>query len=255
MTYRPAVEDVGIWPQEFMVDRWIGHINKEPRIGDTTTVVGCKKIDASHTDLTVGRSLAITQGGQSKGFYTGLGWIISHPYMCVDLDHCRNAQTGVTEKWAIEIIEYLDSYTEISFSGTGYHIFVIGEWTAFNKKYGVEIYAAGRYMTMSRQWVKDTPFKIEERNMQEFQGALESGKLGRSGPGSEITTAADRGAVTTKTEGGLIVSASDADHTNSGVDWHLVSDFIEKHEGLNADQIEEAIREQVGASGWILPLS
>ncbi len=40
----------------------------------------------------------------------------------VDLDHVRNVNTGEVESWAEQLIEQLDSYTEISASGTGFHI-------------------------------------------------------------------------------------------------------------------------------------
>jgi hypothetical protein len=43
-------------------------------------------------------------------------------FVFVDLDHVRNADTGEVERWAEELIEQLDSYTEISASGTGFHI-------------------------------------------------------------------------------------------------------------------------------------
>jgi hypothetical protein len=40
----------------------------------------------------------------------------------VDLDHVRKADTGAVEPWAEQLIEQLDSYTEVSASGTGFHI-------------------------------------------------------------------------------------------------------------------------------------
>jgi len=40
----------------------------------------------------------------------------------VDLDHVRKTDTGEVEPWADQLIEQLDSYTEISASGTGFHI-------------------------------------------------------------------------------------------------------------------------------------
>ena len=46
----------------------------------------------------------------------------------VDLDHCRDEKTGTTEPWAREIITKLNSYTELSPSGTGFHIFVRGSY-------------------------------------------------------------------------------------------------------------------------------
>jgi hypothetical protein len=43
-------------------------------------------------------------------------------FVFVDLDHVRNVNTGEVEPWAEQLIEQLDSYTEISASGTGFHI-------------------------------------------------------------------------------------------------------------------------------------
>ena len=56
----------------------------------------------------------------------GLGfrfdWDASAPFAFVDLDHCRNRETGEIEPWALAIISRLNSYTEVSPSGTGLHI-------------------------------------------------------------------------------------------------------------------------------------
>ena len=48
-------------------------------------------------------------------------------YFGVDLDGCRDATTGAIASWAQEIIERLDSYTEVSPSGTGVHILCFAE--------------------------------------------------------------------------------------------------------------------------------
>ena len=40
----------------------------------------------------------------------------------IDLDHVRDAETGAVQPWAAELIESLDTYTEISASGTGLHL-------------------------------------------------------------------------------------------------------------------------------------
>lgn len=45
----------------------------------------------------------------------------------VDIDRCRNAETGRLTELASDIIGYLDSYTEISLSGTGTHILCYGK--------------------------------------------------------------------------------------------------------------------------------
>jgi len=45
----------------------------------------------------------------------------------IDLDHVRNADTGETELWADNLIEELNTYTELSRSGTGYHLVCRGK--------------------------------------------------------------------------------------------------------------------------------
>jgi hypothetical protein len=46
----------------------------------------------------------------------------SEGFVYIDLDHCRNVDTGAIEPWAQEIVDEINSYCEISASGTGLHI-------------------------------------------------------------------------------------------------------------------------------------
>ena len=57
----------------------------------------------------------------------GIGFVFSPdgPYCGVDIDDCRNAETGEIAPWAQNIIDNLASYTEISPSGTGVKIFLL----------------------------------------------------------------------------------------------------------------------------------
>src|SRR5579871_6030176 len=50
-----------------------------------------------------------------------LGFMLGDGFVGVDLDKCRNADTGACEPWAQQIVDRLDSYTETSVSGTGIH--------------------------------------------------------------------------------------------------------------------------------------
>jgi hypothetical protein len=47
-------------------------------------------------------------------------------FVYVDLDKVRNVDTGVVEPWASELIDEVDSYTEVSASGTGFHVVCCG---------------------------------------------------------------------------------------------------------------------------------
>jgi hypothetical protein len=44
----------------------------------------------------------------------------------IDLDHCRDVETGQIEEWASDIVGHLDAYTEASPSGSGVHIICKG---------------------------------------------------------------------------------------------------------------------------------
>jgi primase-polymerase (primpol)-like protein len=67
-----------------------------------------------------------------------------------DLDGCRDPQTGALAQWAIEILGDTRSYTEISPSGTGPHIFIRGMRRTGGHRYQrVETYDSARYFTMT----------------------------------------------------------------------------------------------------------
>jgi hypothetical protein len=103
----------------------------------------------------------------------GIGRVLTREdfLKCVDLDHCRNPITGEIEAWAWEIILLLNSYTEISPSGEGVHIWVKVKFKTDvkkRKKGNVELFSWGFYLTMTGDHLENTPTTIKER-----QGELE----------------------------------------------------------------------------------
>jgi putative DNA primase/helicase len=84
-----------------------------------------------------------------NGEYAGLGFVFcsGDPYTGVDLDHCvdENGEIGL---WALEIVRYLDSYIELSATGTGLHIIVRGD-VPNRRKGDVEIYSSKRFFTVT----------------------------------------------------------------------------------------------------------
>jgi putative DNA primase/helicase len=79
--------------------------------------------------------------------YSGIGFVFTpEDDLCgVDLDACLNPVTGEIEAWAREIIEELDSYTEISPSERGIHVLLRGTLPAGrNRKGRFEAYDRGR---------------------------------------------------------------------------------------------------------------
>src|SRR5579864_4584504 len=84
---------------------------------------------ASTNDPTTWSSFEETQNALNEGGFNGIGFVFTaeDPYVGIDLDKCRDPETGQVEPWAKQIITDLDSYTEISQSGRGLHIIAKGE--------------------------------------------------------------------------------------------------------------------------------
>lgn len=105
--------------------------------------------------------------------YDGIGFALSSndPYVGWDLDHCRDPETGKIEPWATEFINKLNSYTEISPSGTGIRIFVKGfKLPPQGRKKGtVEVYDSGRYLTVTGHRIEGTPDSIYERERESLE--------------------------------------------------------------------------------------
>jgi len=81
----------------------------------------------------------------------GVGFVFSKddPFVGIDLDKCLNGN-GKPEPWASEIIQQLDSYTESSPSGKGYHIIGRGRLPPGGRRTGrVEMYDSGRFFTVT----------------------------------------------------------------------------------------------------------
>lgn len=84
--------------------------------------------------------------------YDGVGFMFSSsdPYVGIDLDDCRNPDTGNVTPWALDLIERLATYTEISPSGTGFKCIAQGSLPCNGRrKAKVEMYQSGRYFTIT----------------------------------------------------------------------------------------------------------
>lgn len=87
------------------------------------------------------------------GYYDGIGIMLAGGGItCIDLDHCLNPETGLVDEPAAAVIRELDSYTEVSPSGTGVHVFVFGTPPSGRRRHGyVEMYGPddNRFMTLT----------------------------------------------------------------------------------------------------------
>ena len=96
----------------------------------------------------------------------GIGFVFTDndPIVGVDLDDCRDPETGDVDDAALDIIARLDSYTEVSPSGTGYHVLIRGELPeGRNRRGSVELYDTARFFTVTSDHVEETPTRVARR--------------------------------------------------------------------------------------------
>lgn len=89
----------------------------------------------------------------------------------IDLDDCRDPQTGFLTEEAEEIIESLDTYAEISPSGTGVKLWLLGKYdkTKWRSKVGnKEVYVTGRYFTVTGHTVRNKPIADIDLSFYDF---------------------------------------------------------------------------------------
>lgn len=100
-----------------------------------------------------------------RGGVDGVGFQLGGGFVGTDLDHCRNQDTGALAQWAQPIIRRLDTYTEVSPSGSGVHSIAKAQLPAGRRRKGlIEIYDSGRYFTITGWHIEGTPRTVEERS-------------------------------------------------------------------------------------------
>ena len=108
---------------------------------------------------------AANAGHIDKTDVCGIGFMFNGDGVIgVDIDHCRDSETGQLTEQAKDIIATLDSYTEYSQSGKGVHIICYGKLPeGGRRKSSVEMYSTGRYFIVTGDTLDDAHTSIEER--------------------------------------------------------------------------------------------
>lgn len=86
-------------------------------------------------------------------YYSGIGYVLDGSgIICIDLDDCLYLSTGRANETAARIVKAMASYTEISQSGRGLHIFgranaeLVERIGNGKRRNGLEVYANKRYI-------------------------------------------------------------------------------------------------------------
>lgn len=104
----------------------------------------------------------------------GVGYVFSpdDPFVGIDLDNCRDRSTGHLAPWAEQIVHDLDSYAEISPSGTGLKIFLQSDERVPSRRRSspdVEIYYSHRFFVVTGRQALSGQSCIENRTNELLQ--------------------------------------------------------------------------------------
>jgi len=107
---------------------------------------------ARSNDSTTWGTLDEARAAYESGGVDGIGYMFSESddVLGVDLDNCRDVETGELDPEAKRIVDAIDSYAELSVSGSGVHIIARGTFPGPRRRKGnVEMYWDVRYFTMT----------------------------------------------------------------------------------------------------------
>ncbi len=112
-----------------------------------------------------------------EGGVDGIGIVLTEDLgvTVIDIDDCRSAKSGRLNPYAKKIMEKFPSYTEVSPSGEGVHIFVYGRLPGKGINTGqVEVYDRKHYMTITGHHVDGTPKSVKRwhNRLQEWHATL-----------------------------------------------------------------------------------
>jgi putative DNA primase/helicase len=122
--------------------------------------------NASPTDPTTWATVEKALDRCVRDNLAGIGFVFTaeDPFTGIDLDNCRNPVSEEIAPWAVRIVEALQTYTEISPSGTGLRLILKGKLPPRGRKKGnIEMYDDKRFETITGQHLEGTPLTIEPR--------------------------------------------------------------------------------------------
>jgi putative DNA primase/helicase len=118
---------------------------KVPYVADTDEL-------ASSTNLMTWRRFETAVAAYQTDRYHGLGFMIccADPFVFVDLDECRDRESGKLAPWARRIVDSLEgSYVEVSPSGEGVHILTRAVLKVGVNTKSIEVYGQDRFATIT----------------------------------------------------------------------------------------------------------
>ena len=198
MSENSITNSVGV-PSEFVaVDQWICW-REEERDGKPTKIPVTPGTGAfaSSTDRETWTDFETARNYAESDEADGLGFVFSEDdsFVGIDLDDCRDPETRSIDDDARDIVNRLDSYTEISPSGTGFHVLIEGDLPDGGNRHGsVEMYESARFFTMTGDRVDVKPQTVEARQealAKVHREYVQEPSMGGDGASEETTYSVD----------------------------------------------------------------
>jgi hypothetical protein len=147
-------------------DQWVLWKIIQRDDGEPTKVpVQCDGSSAKSDDPATWTSFERVSEAVDPKVHAGIGYVFSadDPFTGIDLDGCRNAESGQFAEWAREILNQFACYAEVSPSKTGAKIFCLatspfdrgrqkklrGVEQVCQKKPAIEVYDRGRFFAVT----------------------------------------------------------------------------------------------------------
>jgi putative DNA primase/helicase len=142
--------------------QWMGTRFERRKDGKTDkapyrVVSGLPAIKADKTNPENWTTFEEAWGAYERGEVDAVGFVFrkGDPFFVVDFDHVIDPDTGEIDRAAADVIHALDSYTELSCSGTGVH--VVGHGTkpeyagckSSRLGFGIEVYDNARFVVLT----------------------------------------------------------------------------------------------------------
>ncbi len=139
-------------------------------------------IDFAEAAAAIEEAELLAEEEGEDGAISGIGFSLSDsdPFTCIDIDHCLD-ENGAPDDFAKGIIRRFNSYTEVSPSGNGLHIWVKGNWPASPRPKicgrEIEIYSCKRYMTVTGIIYQGTEIEARQEALDALLKEVDVGRV------------------------------------------------------------------------------
>lgn len=109
-------------------------------------------------------------------YCSGIGFVLTSDiaYTCIDLDYTEDFELQTKQRL---IEEAFNSYSEISPSGKGLHIWVKGTVPSGRRRGPIEVYSTGRYMTMTGQTYRNNAIQAKPELLHQLWAEMETSSV------------------------------------------------------------------------------